>query len=169
MKKVMLLIVGLMFAGSVSAASLDLSTFDQDVATNASNISITNTSVSAVSFNDITAAGAFDLGHHIVAAVDQWVEVEWSFNKAINLTSASISKGGSFALVESITGAGAVFTMFLMSGVDYYFDISGVSAGNPLTATLSIVSAVPVPAALFLFAPALLGFFGLRRKAAVAA
>jgi len=30
-------------------------------------------------------------------------------------------------------------------------------------------SAVPIPAALFLFAPALLGFFGLRRKAAVAA
>ncbi|MBV1950731.1 MAG: hypothetical protein KUG64_00850, partial [Cycloclasticus sp.] len=29
--------------------------------------------------------------------------------------------------------------------------------------------AVPIPAALFLFAPALLGFFGLRRKAAVAA
>ena len=31
------------------------------------------------------------------------------------------------------------------------------------------VSAVPVPAALFLFAPALLGFLGLRRKTAVAA
>jgi len=31
--------------------------------------------------------------------------------------------------------------------------------------TADAVSAVPVPAALFLFAPALLGFFGLRRKA----
>ncbi len=30
--------------------------------------------------------------------------------------------------------------------------------------TYNSVSAVPVPAALFLFAPALLGFFGLRRK-----
>lgn len=30
------------------------------------------------------------------------------------------------------------------------------------------VSSVPVPAALFLFAPALLGFLGLRRKAAIA-
>tara|TARA_R110002095_G_scaffold209934_1_gene196800 strand:+ start:207 stop:344 length:138 start_codon:yes stop_codon:yes gene_type:complete len=33
--------------------------------------------------------------------------------------------------------------------------------------TCASVSAVPIPAAL-LFAPALLGFFGLRRKAAVA-
>lgn len=31
--------------------------------------------------------------------------------------------------------------------------------------TQSSVSAVPIPAALFMFAPALLGFFGLRRKA----
>ena len=52
----------------------------------------------------------------------------------------------------------------LLAGVTYFFDISGVSGGTPLTATLSI-SAVPVPAALFLFAPALLGFLGLRRKA----
>lgn len=34
---------------------------------------------------------------------------------------------------------------------------------------ISSLSAVPVPAALFLFAPALLGFLGLRRKAALAA
>lgn len=33
--------------------------------------------------------------------------------------------------------------------------------------TISSVSAVPVPAALFMFAPALLGFIGLRRKAKI--
>jgi len=33
------------------------------------------------------------------------------------------------------------------------------------TIELTNVSAVPVPAAAFLFAPALLGFLGLRRKA----
>tara|TARA_R110001583_G_scaffold195483_1_gene374090 strand:+ start:404 stop:904 length:501 start_codon:yes stop_codon:yes gene_type:complete len=37
--------------------------------------------------------------------------------------------------------------------------------GGGAAARLSSVSAVPIPAAAFLFAPALLGFMGLRRKA----
>jgi len=168
MKKVMFLIVGMLFASSVNAASLDLSTFDQDVASNATNVAIYDNAVEAVSFNTIGEAGQFSLGHHIVAAVDQWVNVEWSFNKQENFLSGDISKGGSFDLVQAVTSAGYNFNMFLIAGANYYFDIVGISGGNPLTATLT-VSAVPIPAALFLFAPALLGFFGLRRKAAVAA
>ena len=44
---------------------------------------------------------------------------------------------------------------------DFEFHLAQLTVGY----TADAVSAVPVPAALFLFAPALLGFFGLRRKA----
>ena len=167
MKKVMLFIASMLVAVSVNAASLNLSTFDQDVANNATNNFITNGDT-ATSHSTIDAAGSFDLGHHIVSAVDQVVNIEWSFNKQENLVSADISKGGSFVLVQAVTGLGYSFNMLLLAGVDYFFDITGISAGTPLNATLTM-SAVPVPAALFLFAPALLGFLGLRRKAALAA
>lgn len=168
MKKVMLFIVTTLFAVSVNAASLNLTTFDQDVATNASNNFISTSPTGATSFNTITAAGAFELGHEVISAVDQMVNVEWTFNKQSNLVSGDISKGGSFVLVQAVTGIGYNFNIMLLAGQSYFFDIAGISGGNPLTATLSI-SAVPVPAALFLFAPALLGFFGLRRKATLAA
>jgi len=46
------------------------------------------------------------------------------------------------------------------SAVDYKGSVTHLSG----TITFNEVSAVPVPAALFMFAPALLGFFGLRRK-----
>jgi len=170
MKKVMFMIVGMFFAASVNAASLNLSTFNQDINVNSTlSGDVTNTSTQARTFTDVDGAGSFEIGHHVVSAVDQVVEVEWSFNKQINLESASISLGGSQTYVQAITGAGYTFSMLLLAGQSYFFDVLGVSAGSPLTATLTVVSAVPIPAALFLFAPALLGFFGLRRKAAVAA
>lgn len=63
-------------------------------------------------------------------------------------------------------------TSFAVSAPDsgtlslYYWD--GFSGDNTEFVTVSIdnnVSAVPIPAAAFMFAPALLGFLGLRRKA----
>jgi len=167
MKKAMLFIIALMFSVSASAASLNLSTFDQDIDTNATNNALYDNTSQAVSFNTIDSAGSFTLGHHLVSAEDVTVNVEWTFNKQANFLSGDITKGGSLVFVQSVTGAGYSFVMSLLAGVDYYFDVTGISGGNPLTATLT-VSAVPVPAALFLFAPALLGFLGLRRKSASA-
>jgi len=47
----------------------------------------------------------------------------------------------------------------MVGGVQGIFNLDNISVSN------ESVSAVPVPAALFMFAPALLGFFGFRRKA----
>ncbi|MFW5426946.1 MAG: hypothetical protein ACKE8R_06815 [Methylophagaceae bacterium] len=69
------------------------------------------------------------------------------------------------------TGTASPFNAQGLEGNDSY----GVVAGNFLRLHMLVsepgdwirvltVSAVPVPAALFLFAPALLGFLGLRRK-----
>ncbi|MBL1322076.1 MAG: spondin domain-containing protein [Methylophaga sp.] len=61
---------------------------------------------------------------------------------------------------------GLAFASFLnVAGIDtgrFNFD----NFGSIATIEIVNVSAVPVPAALFMFAPALLGFLGLRRKAA---
>ena len=55
------------------------------------------------------------------------------------------------------------FTTMIMAGVNYGLDIFNASS-DELKYDVS-VSAVPVPAALFLFAPALLGLLGLRLRA----
>ena len=51
----------------------------------------------------------------------------------------------------------------LMAGVSYGLDILGASS-DELKYDVS-VSAVPIPAALFLFGPALLGLLGMRLRA----
>jgi len=164
MKKVMLFIATMLFTVSASAASLNLSFFGLEAATNATNNAIASELTGATSFNTVDTAGNFFLGHTVVSAVDQVVNVEWTFNKQVNLVSGVISKGTLNVFDQVVTGIGYNFNILLIAGQEYFFDIIGVAAGTPLTATLSI-SAVPVPAALFLFAPALLGLLGLRRKA----
>ncbi|MEC9411244.1 MAG: hypothetical protein VX829_01050 [Pseudomonadota bacterium] len=51
--------------------------------------------------------------------------------------------------------------MPLMSGFDFDVIFGDTFANLVITES---VSAVPVPAAIFLFAPALLGFIGIRRR-----
>ena len=74
-----------------------------------------------------------------VSTTTDWLLTQSSFVASSALTSLSF-------LFETNSGTGTWF-------------IDDVSVG------LSDVSQVPVPAALFMFAPALLGFMGLRRKA----
>jgi len=50
-----------------------------------------------------------------------------------------------------------------------YYAVDIIDATSSILKYDVSVSAVPVPAALFLFAPALLGLLGMRRKTAVAA
>jgi len=71
-----------------------------------------------------------------------------------------------FAILSGGSSGNVSTGSFFALAVDTYRIVirSQITKGYNLTA-----SAVPVPAALFLFAPALLGFFGLRRKAALAA
>ncbi|EMR14343.1 hypothetical protein MPL1_00045 [Methylophaga lonarensis MPL] len=163
MKKAMLFFAALLFSVSAHAAVLDLTTFDNDVANNTTNLAIVNNPTGAFSFNAVNTTGSFSMGHVVVAAVDTMAKIEWSFNQSADLITAQISKGGDFLMVETITGAGTVFTMMLLAGQTYFFDIIGEAKAG-MTLTLGI-TAVPLPAAVWLLAPALLGFFGMRRRA----
>lgn len=93
MKKAMLFFAALLFSINVNAASLNLVQFENDVNTNSTNLFTTFDSVQAISTSSVNGSGFFEVGHIIESAVDTWVNIEWSFNKKVNLLSASISKG----------------------------------------------------------------------------
>lgn len=67
---------------------------------------------------------------------------------------------------ENVSSALAYSLSFMATGAHFSLDELYVDIGPMATAP---PSEVPVPAAAFLFAPALLGFMGLRRKAKTAA
>ena len=168
MKKVMFLIVGMLLSANASAATLSLTTAGT---LNASQ------EVSAVVNNGPLAIGSgetqggnwysyFDL----TSDTDTSAVVEWSFNPESAVNSATLGIYDAtlnYLLTSAVVAGDFVTSVFLQAGHTYWVDFTSVDS-TALSYDIS-VSAVPVPAALFLFAPALLGFFGLRRKAAVAA
>lgn len=107
--------------------------------------------------------GLFDLG---VAGFGQGLEFTFqAFFGATEVVSQQLTSNGFFGFITDTT---TLFNRVILT--------AGSSTGSAETYTLDDLryglhnpSAVPVPAALFLFAPALLGFFGLRRKATLAA
>ena len=89
-------------------------------------------------------------------------------NATVNVSSVTLFDGVTAVATGIFNGTGEwSFSALLATGVSYTLSIIASGTGS-LSATTAI-SAVPVPAALFLFAPALLGLMGLRRKTAVAA
>ena len=159
----MLFFMALFFSISANAATLYLTTAGSSGATQ--EVSLNN--------NDVVLGGGtadepntnwssfFDL------STDQNtpVKIAWSFNPEANLSSATVSlfeMGGpvidQFNLISDYS-----FTATLMTGINYGLDIFSASS-DELKYDVS-VSAVPIPAALFLFAPALLGLLGLRLRA----
>lgn len=168
MKKAMLFCIALLFSVGANAASLNITTAGSINATQ--EVDLTNNSTVLAGGTVASASNDWESYFNVSTDVDTPVKIEWSFNPVSNLISATLGIweiGGGFSQYFDITGDFS-FTAFLMAGKTYGIDIYDASS-NVLKYDLS-VSAVPVPAALFLFAPALLAFFGLRRKAqAVAA
>ena len=82
------------------------------------------------------------------------------FSFSINNVSSSIP----------LTAQTGTLYIFILTGLDATFDFSTlyfrfIGTDGLTEKAIYTPSAVPVPAAVFLFAPALLGFMGLRRKA----
>jgi len=180
MKKVMFLIVGMLFAASVNAATITIVNDQVDVNAPVSGVSPSHdpAGMTFTLYNnpdtDTWADGDFHIGTAVTTDTTGDYAVEWTFNQANDFSGGYISQGeNSFAegygiadYPQAISGAYS-YIISLVAGNTYFFDILGHGTDG-LNVTLT-VGAVPIPAALFLFAPALLGFFGLRRKAAVAA
>ena len=173
MKKAMLFFVALLFSVSVSAATLNLTTQSSANATQFVS-TISNNGPLAIGTGE-TPGTSWNSLFNLVSDVDTTVKVEWAFNPndhvglaklgfglASNWSATSLGLG----FYQDVTG-GFSATFNILAGVLYAVDFTTVTS-DALSYSMS-VSDVPVPAALFLFAPALLGFLGLRRKATLAA
>jgi len=162
MKKVMFIIVGMLFSVSASAATLQ---FDGGVAdaysiTDARIIEVNEVGFSEV-FNFSVSVESVEVGSTFIEFLGSAFDVTSVTLSGTNIMeTAFISDGG--ATIESWS----LMPSMLLGVGDYTITaLISSTTGGVLSAN---VSAVPVPAALFLFAPVLLGFLGLRRKAAVA-
>ncbi|OUR71356.1 hypothetical protein A9Q78_09890 [Methylophaga sp. 41_12_T18] len=111
---------------------------------------------------------------------------QWKFDGAI----LGVMSNKSGSLMNATNGLFAAFNNYFTTGSSLPFNAAGLEQNNILTGDgyfingllldvrmevtepgdwirVITASAVPVPAAILLFAPALLGFLGLRRKATV--
>jgi hypothetical protein len=86
--------------------------------------------------------------------------------KMIDFTSVTLTIGNIYTLLADVVGSSAYWGMRDGSSYDGGTAYrSGIAASGDMRFNVTGVPEVPVPAALFLFAPALLGFMGLRRRA----
>lgn len=174
MKKAMLFVVSFFFAVSVNAATLNLSLDGTGGFFGGATQSIT-----ANNSNDVGAVGKG-------AGISWFSDFSLVSNKTTKATIDFKAIGG--GLIPSLSEISILFgdannliaggsdtsflgvfdfntTVMLTAGTQYFFFIDGV---KNVTGYNLQVSAVPIPAALWLFAPALLGLLGLRRKAQAA-
>ncbi|SFK20547.1 hypothetical protein [Methylophaga sulfidovorans] len=169
MKKAMLFVVALMFSVSVSAATLTLDGFSSFNASQEVSVSSGSTVLGGGYVTE--GPGTWNSLFNLSSNEDTYAKIEWSFNPESNFTNAQLgfTAEGDYPVYTTLLNimGDYSFVVFLEAGVEYAVDIINASR-NVFKYDVS-VSAVPVPAAVFLFAPALLGFLGLRRKSAVAA
>ncbi|BDZ74625.1 hypothetical protein GCM10025856_23440 [Methylophaga marina] len=149
MKKAMLFVVAMMFSVAANAATFNLTTSDS------ATIFDSGTSAVSAAFGDTNTTFSLEVIGDGPAAID------------FDFSPASKFSAGTLTIGTEVFAVTPDFTTILNLAAGIYsvtFDIT------PALGNMSFgVSAVPVPAALFLFAPALLGFLGMRRKNAVAA
>lgn len=155
MKKAMLFFVALLFSVGAHAATITISDLG---GTNSTYIGAFPNGGPLATAALGTAGTKFAHSVNVNVDKDGDYRVEWGFDPAAQLLTADLSG----AVTAMNIADNFVTTVFIAAG-DHIFNIVGLTKENGMTYNLS-VSEVPVPAALFLFAPALLGFLGLRRR-----
>tara|TARA_R110000787_G_scaffold46612_8_gene113014 strand:+ start:2775 stop:3293 length:519 start_codon:yes stop_codon:yes gene_type:complete len=171
MKKAMLLCVAFLFSAGANSATLDLTAEGSNGATQ-QQVTLNNNNVVLGGGVVESSMTNWSSMFNVTADTNTAVDVEWSFNPVRNLVSATVAifaLDGSFTETYDITGD-FTFSAILSAGKTYGLDIlDATSHALKYDVSVTSLSEVPVPAALFLFAPALLGFIGLRRRAKMTA
>ena len=190
-KKVMFVMVGMLFSVNAWAATYT-GTFDSD--DNVVYVQLDLAEDSLIQFESFGYAGGTMSDGSVVAdgGFDSVLHLFQPFGTEIlvqddGASRVSASSGSSYDfLAQMYLTAGQYFIAITQyanfwdgsawSGAqtDGFVDVGGYTRTNQYAFEYTVlssggVSAVPVPAALFLFAPALLGFLGFRRKASQAA
>lgn len=164
MKKAMLFFAALLFSINASAASLTL----VGDATNSGTVNFATGQVVTAGWNSTQVGGeSIHDVYRVTADALTGTRLLLTFNPLALGTEVKLYEGGS--LVETFTAIatqslGTIDYLYVFQvGVEYMIDIVIPTALAGSNYDLRIQT--PIPAALWLFAPALLGFFGLRRKA----
>jgi len=159
MKKIIVFISGLLLAMSVNAATITV-----DGVTGSTVMSTDN-----VTKSQGTLPVEFSLDYLVSVSEDAFSTFDVAFTQPngaptdVNVVGYSIFDGTNTITTLLGTVQAFDFGYLLLVDMEYIVTLFGSSTISPTQVTL--ISSVPVPAALFLFAPALLGFIGLRRKA----
>jgi hypothetical protein len=164
MKKVMLFIASMLFAVGANAATLNLVANGVNGGVS-QNVSALTTSIVS-GYGQTGGAASWGSFFNLTTSQATTGVVEWSFNPEAAVTTAvlQIFDVTNNVILATHNVVGDFITSFqFLAGTTYGIDFRDINS----TATRYdvTVSAIPVPAALLLFAPALLGFMGLRRKA----
>ncbi|ODN65388.1 hypothetical protein [Methylophaga muralis] len=163
MKKAMLFFAALLFSIGANAASMNL------VADSGKGVVAPGAGSGSALFG---SSAPFASGAEIndVWSLDVTEAGQWSFSITANSGQGPSPSPFTASLAGNtfdILGSSILFSLFLDVG-QYFLTVEGLS-GHTFTGYDLAINAVPVPAALWLFAPALMGFFGLRRKAQLTA
>ncbi|HCC82657.1 MULTISPECIES: hypothetical protein [unclassified Methylophaga] len=163
MKKSMLFFAALLFSINVNAATLSLTGTGSIGATQ--NVDLNNNST-VLAGGFVAARGLWSSAFNATTDADTPVVIEWSFNPTTSLGSAQLAFGEVGGPLQMFNiSSDFIFNASMTAGTTYLVAILNATS-NILKYDLSISpSAVPIPAALWLLAPALMGFFGLRRRA----
>jgi|TARA_A100001391_G_scaffold111717_1_gene74983 hypothetical protein len=164
MKQAMLFAIALFATVSANAATL---TINPTGSTNATQTTSVDTGSTVLGSGTVTNGDEpWSSTYDVTTTEDTSTIIEWSFNPVAALTEATISFDNGVDPVQLFDISGD----FRFTGLIYAGTVASVNLLNgnrnvfKYDVSLQSVSEVPVPAAFFLLAPALLGFLGLRRK-----
>jgi len=170
MKKVMFIIIGMLFSVSVNAATLSLVSNNvvNGVDGNFGSVELASGNVVTADWSGSATGGESFTDKYTVTTNElSGGYLSVTFNPLIGTSIVSLDDGSGAFTLPSVSASKVAYFWVLAAGTTYDISIKIVDALKGSNYDLRIET--PIPAALFLFAPALLGFFGLRRKAAVAA
>lgn len=166
MKKTMLFFTALLLSFNVSAASLSL----VGDAGNTGTVDLSSGSVVTAATSSLAAGATVSDAFTVTSDTATSATLALTFNPLAPTTAVSIFDGINIFGLD-ITNIGSLgileYTWALEAATDYVINVfigEAALGGNYDLRIVTGVSEIPVPAALWLFAPALLGFLGFRRK-----
>lgn len=160
MKKAMLFFAALLFSINASAASLTL----VGDAANDGTVGIGSGSVVTAGWNGPASSGA-SVNDTYTLTTDALTGafLKLTFNPLEKVSTSVTVNGFEVPVIETLGLGVAQYFWVLQAATEY---VINVTIGNAFAGSnYDLRVETPIPAALWLFAPALLGFFGLRRKA----
>lgn len=162
MQKSLFLLLSFFLAFSANAATFHI---DKAGVSGIANQTIATNNASEVSAGG-DAFGVWSSRFDITPDANTSAVINWSFDPQSSLAGALLTFGNSDGLIQQLTFGDFSLSVMMTAGTTYWVDFSAV-VSKKIKYNVGVISEIPVPAAIFLFAPALLGFMALRRRAQV--